>query len=125
MTKQEIIELLKDHTQAEVARLSGYTRQYINQIAIASGSSGPRYGENKHKDFIPLLGTCEDTQLSRVFEVPNSTVAALRHRLGIQPYYKTRPDRCELCDTKPYAKGMCHRCWERNRRKVRKNEITY
>lgn len=117
---EQIIAALNLHTASEVARMFGITRQRVDQIVKAMGgypSEHRNYLSEIHRAIEPYLGKAPDSEVARLFK---TTLAIVRHRrimLGVQPHYKTRPDKCAKCALEPYARGMCRRCYNRWLRK--------
>ena len=118
MTKFErnaaLLKMLADHSPSEVAKHFGITRQRVYELAEQNKVPVSRDKHETHV-LIPLIGTMKDRDLAKLHPISAQQIHLLRKKYKL-PVYKI-PIGCPDCETKPYAKGMCRKCYNRNNRR--------
>lgn len=115
---QEIIDMLKTHSQSEVARAFGVSRQRVFQIVEMYElelSDETKYHTEIRRRIIEsgLLGKVSDEEIARRLGVSSKAVNKARRKTGIEKFVTYLPIGCENCETKPHSKGLCRQCYKR------------
>lgn len=123
MNPSEMLELYNKHrTLRKVAQLLNTTHETVRKELIKSGHYHPRITRAKRdKSIITDYTTRYDMTVK---EIADKHYCSVQHVYDVTIGYQraVKPIGCERCDTNPYAKGLCRRCYERQLRQEKKLE---
>lgn len=111
--------LMAGHTVPEAAKEFEISHQRVCQLIKyykLDLSARKTHKEILFEKIVPLLGTMRDTDLAQMFGATVAQIRFLREKHGVGAFLK--PVGCANCKTKPYAKRMCRKCYERKRRRA-------
>jgi hypothetical protein len=110
----KILELYQDHSIPEIAAMYGCSRELVSLSLRATGAVAQKRAKRR----------AELLEKVRVMKAVGKSLSAIAEALGVSASYcgelakeagfmtKRHPIVCDECDTAPYAKGLCKRCYE-------------
>lgn len=114
---EALAELYKSHSLREIGEMYGAcaeaVRYHLRKTGEIEKKRAATQKELPREEVLALWAKgLSRLAIARTLGLSSSLVSRLTEEAGIPKGQRRRPIPCPDCDTKPYAGGLCHRCYE-------------